>query len=167
LNNIEFNEIKTKFHKDEVSNNFRIDISNLKIFKLSEKIISNTNEIILVRKNLEIVNKNIDINNSRLNQNKNYNLKISYEKSFEIEIKELIKEKCDNILVLFKILYEWFCHYFDNLPEKSNLGICILKNLNKQISSSNSNIVIDISNLNPENDVIEKNYFNFLFINQM
>jgi hypothetical protein len=167
INNSCFIELKTNFQKDEVAKIFLIDISKYKIYGITHKIFSNTNEIILIGKSLESYNKIFELKDEKNIKNDKYNIKVSFEACFEEEIKDLIRKKSETFYYFYKLVFDWFSRYFDTAPKKTDLGFYILKELNKQLVSSHGNIVLDISNFNPQNDIIEKNYLNFLIINQM
>jgi len=168
-NNIDYLELYSNKEKKEILEDFKIQKTNLKLFKQSKNIIANTNQIFMIRKNLCSKIKNFQVETFEDNQYKikDFTIDISIEQNIENEIKGLIYEKINDVLLLIKTIYEWFYRYFGFLPKKEDLGIFIFKDLIKQISSSYGNIIMDISNFNPNNDVIEKNYLNFLIISQM
>lgn len=168
-NNTIFYEVTLKIEKEEILNNFLFEKQNLKIFKSNQRITANTNKITLIKRNLNFVEKYFDlksiINNN--NETKKYLVMIFYEEIFEREIKSLINYKIEEILSFYKLVYEWFSNYFGFNPQRSQLTVSILKELNKQIISNQGMIILDVSCLNPHYDILEKNYMNFLFIHQV
>jgi hypothetical protein len=167
-NNLILAEVNLKTEKEKILNNFLFEKHNLKIFKTTQNIIANANKISLIKRNINSFKKIFEIKTSEKNIDaKSYSVNINYEENFEMEIKALIKNKVQDFLILFKLVYEWFSEYFGFLPQRTQLAVPILKELNKQITSNQGAIIMDISGLNPNYDVIEKNYLNFLLVHQM
>jgi len=167
-NNFIFSEVIKKIDKEEVLKAFLIEQQNLRLFKITEKLIASTNKITLIKRHLVYQIKSFEIKNHlKSNVIDKFSVNIFYEEIFEPEIKALIREKIENFLLLYKTVYEWFLKYFGFLPQRKLLGINVIKDLNKLITSNQGSIIIDISSFNPNYDLIDKNYMTFLFVNQM
>ena len=166
INNHEFFEIEEKSNKKEIEKIFAVELENQKLYRIKNSFNAHSNNISIIKSEL-IKFSNISSIFYEKNKIENFFIDFYYSNDIDEQVVDMIKLSSYKIIKFSDFTLNWLVNYFDYIPRNKIISIIFIKNSSKILTCNNGMIYIDISNLSPVIDLIDKNYFIFILINQM